>query len=110
MKSSDSFKPAPDRAPPPPLRLRPQSVTSPMSSVLKVFATGLTGGVLSLISLTGLAASQHTMGATRGLQIDRQRQQRCLELGITPEELEAIEDREASLAGEAQGLETELGG
>ena len=87
---------------PPPLRLRPKTVATPMRAVLKVFATGLTGGMISVFSLTMLASTQQTMGATRGLQIDRQRQQRCLDLGITPEALEAVESREASAVGSTE--------
>ena len=82
------------------LPLRPtQGERASLSGALKVFATGLTGGVISLFSLTGLPAKQVTRGATRGLQIDRQRQQRCLELGITPEELAVVEAREALARG-----------
>ena len=108
MKKSDSVQTPSKDALPPPLRLRPQSAASPLGSVLKVFATGLTGGVISMITLTGMAASQTTMGATRGLQIDRQRQQRCIDLGVTPEELEAMDHGQASAAEETEPLETEL--
>jgi hypothetical protein len=95
LQTLDAGAPQPGALP-----LRPsQEPAAPLSTVLKLFATGLTGGVLSLVGLSSLAVTQATCGATRGLQIDRQRQARCLELGITPEELEALESREALAPG-----------
>ena len=73
-------------------------VSSQLWRVSKVFASGVVGGALSLFSLGVLVAPMtvQTCGATRSLQIDRERQQRCLELGVTPEELAELEAAEAA--------------
>lgn len=80
--------------------LRPAApeVSSQLWKVTKVFASGVVGGALSLVSLGVLVAPMtvRTCGATQSLRIDRERQQRCMELGITPEELAELEAAEAA--------------
>lgn len=65
----------------------------------KLFLAGVGGGVLALFSLAPLALATHTHGATRSLQVDRERRARCLELGVTPEELSRLEARGEVPAG-----------
>ena len=71
---------------------------SPLNRALKLFASGAVGGVMSLAALGVLIIPNAVgcRGATRSLRIDRERQQRCMELGITPAELEALERAEAA--------------
>ena len=66
-----------------------------VKGVLSVFASSVVGGAMVLFGVgVFLPSTTRTMGATPGMRIDRERQQRCMELGITPEELAALERAE----------------
>lgn len=75
-----------------------------IAGALKLFATGAAGGALALFGLAVLAVPQRCCGATRSVGIDRERQRRCLELGITPEEL-AERERAAEAVRRAMSAE-----
>ncbi|MCO5166427.1 MAG: hypothetical protein M9894_08685 [Planctomycetes bacterium] len=73
-----------------------------------LFASGLVGGVLVLVGLSGVASSTLSHGccgasAEERLARDEVRR-RCMELGVTPDELAAMDlaaiDRPAAIAGE----------
>ena len=67
-----------------------------VEGLLSAFATAMVGGAMVLFGLGGaMISATPTMGATRGMRVDRERQQRCMELGITPEELAALEQSES---------------
>jgi hypothetical protein len=76
-------------------------------SAVVVFVKGCLGGVATLVGLGFLVVPNllHTHGATRSsaLQKQKQKQQRCLELGLTLEELEALEAEQDTARGEAPG-------
>jgi hypothetical protein len=80
--------------------------SDPLRHALSLLASGAAGGTLVAFAFGSLLLPTcvETRGATRGLQVDRARQQRCLELGITPAELAALEqaDAEAPAAPPAQ--------
>ena len=81
--------------------LRPVTQGAPLAGVARVFAAGVTGGVLSLVGFGFMLPNLiPARGATRSLQIDRAQRQRCMELGITPEELAVLDAGEPRTAGD----------
>lgn len=62
-----------------------------------VFAKGLAGGVATLFGVGALLIPNlvEARGATRSHVLEKQRRERCMELGVTLEELAAIERGEA---------------
>lgn len=63
-----------------------------LRDVLRTFALAFAGGALTIAGLS-LPPSVliEARGATRSWALDRARRERCLELGLTPEQLEALE-------------------
>jgi hypothetical protein len=74
-----------------------QSVTGPAHGIgraVRLFATGALGGFLTLVGL-GVMAEPHShrcCGATGASVVQKkERQRRCMELGITMDELDRLE-------------------
>lgn len=91
--------------------LHVEQVQPPPASVrsaVHLFGTGLLGGVLTVFGLVILAEplthSHGCGGTTATLRTEAERRQRCLELGITPEELAALEASTATIdSADARG-------
>lgn len=73
-----------------------------LRETLVVFAKGLAGGAITLIGLGMVVVPNliEARGATRSWVLDKARRQRALELGLTLEQLEALEGHVAPAPGE----------
>lgn len=71
----------------------PPSLRGELGRAAKAFGTAALGGFLSFAALGMLVApaTVRTCGATRGLRVQRERQDLCLRLGLTPQELAELE-------------------
>lgn len=74
-----------------------------LSRALQLFATGALGGVLTIFGLGVLAlpTTHHCCGASAGQRAaDAEIRRRCMELGVTPEELAALDAAAPATIGE----------
>lgn len=72
-----------------------------LTELLVVFAKGCLGGAATVfgLGLVLLPSLTHTQGASRSWVLQKQKRQRCLERGLTLEELEAQEGGAAGGGG-----------